>query len=311
MNDEMLQRYIEGRSSQQEKEIVARWLLADEENKRKYLLMRRVYDASLMFDIEEQKTKTKQASHRFIYEALKIAAVFLIVLGLNHFLFTKKQQPQQQPVAMQRIHVPEGQRAEITLADGTEVWLNANTDLSFPTQFSDTERKVELNGEAYFKVIHDESKKFIVQTEQYQVNVLGTEFNVKAYRQDHQFETALLKGSVEIASSLTGEKIRLTPEQRLYTENGRLMQASLANHDKLLWKDGIIAFENESMSAIFDQLQLYYDVRIEVQNRKIPADTFTGKFRTKDGVGQVLMVLRLRHNFLYLKTNDSNTIVIY
>jgi ferric-dicitrate binding protein FerR (iron transport regulator) len=313
MNNETLQRYIDGISSQQEKDIVVRWLDANEENRRDFLILRRINDAVLWSDTEkiDQTFAGKEKGLKPVYELLKIAAVFLILLGGYHLLFSRKPQPQELPVVTQTIYVPEGQRAEIKLVDGTTVWLNAKTTLSFPNHFSGTERRVELNGEAYFNVARDESMKFVVQTEHYQVNVLGTEFNVKAYQQNHQFETALMKGSVEISSGQTGEKIRLTPDHRVYTQNGRLVRAALSNHDSFLWKEGIIAFEKESMKDIFDKLQLYYDVRIEVKNNVIPADPYTGKFRTKDGVEHVLNVLQLRHKFKYTKDNDSNTIVIY
>jgi ferric-dicitrate binding protein FerR (iron transport regulator) len=313
MNNETLQRYIEGKSSQQEKEAVAGWLDADEKNKQDFLVLRRMYDAVIWSDAEQadKNPDRKKRKLKPVYELLKIAAVFLIVLSGHHFLFPEKQQPKELPAVMQTIYVPEGQRAELTLADGTTVWLNAKTRLSFPTYFSGVERRVELNGEAYFDVTRDESMKFIVQTEHYQVNVLGTEFNVKAYQQDHQFETALVKGSVEIFSGQTGEKLRLTPEHRAYIENGQLVQAALPNHDHFLWKEGIIAFEKESVKDIFDKLQLYYDIRIEVKNKEIQTALYTGKFRTKDGIEHVLKVLQLRHKFKYTKNNDTNVIEIY
>jgi ferric-dicitrate binding protein FerR (iron transport regulator) len=313
MNNETLQRYIEGRSSQQEKELVARWLEADEKNRKEFLLLRRMYDAVLWYDTQEadKKPVRKRKGLKQVYEFLRIAAVFLILLGAYHFLFPAKKQLQELPVVMQTIYVPEGQRAEITLTDGTQVWLNAKTTFSFPNLFSGAERKVELDGEAYFNVTKDKSRKFIVQTESYQVNVLGTEFNVKAYQQTHQFEIALITGSVEIASVLTGEKAQLTPEHMAYLQNGKLAQAALVNHDHFLWREGIIAFEKENVKDIFDKLQLYYDVTFEVKNTKILTDDpYTGKFRTKDGVEHVLKVIQLRHKFNYTKDSNTNKIVI-
>jgi ferric-dicitrate binding protein FerR (iron transport regulator) len=319
MNDETLQRYIEGYSSRQEKDEIAGWILADEENRQHYLLLRRLYDAILMSnpDIPDASAEKHQLSgakpvfRRLLYEVVKIAAVFLIFFSVYHFLFRDKPVMRESPVVMQTMYAPEGQRAEIMLADGTKVWLNANTTLTFPSQFSGKERKVELDGEAYFEVTHNGSQKFIVQTEQYQVNVLGTEFNVKAYRQNHRFETSLIRGSVEIASSQTGETLRLVPDQRAYLENGHLTVATLPHHDYFLWKDGIIVFEYKSIREIFDELQLYYDVAIEVKNDKIPDTPFTGKFRTKDGVEHVLKVLQHRHKFNYTKNSELNKIVIY
>jgi ferric-dicitrate binding protein FerR (iron transport regulator) len=311
MENGILQRYIEGKSSQQEKQNVARWLDADEKNMHDFLIFRRIYDATLWSKVEDKKQTGKKKKLRYAYEFLKIAAIFLLLLGGYHFLFPSKQQPQESPVIMQTIYVPEGQRAEIMLVDGTKVWLNAKTSFSFPNCFTGTERRVELNGEAYFDVTRDESRKFIVHAGTYQVNVLGTEFDVKAYRQNNQFETTLVKGSIEIGSDQTNEKIRLTPNTKAYTDNGRLVQAKLANYDHFLWKEGIIAFENESVKDIFEKLQLYYDIRIDVKNKKILNDPYIGKFRTKDGVEHVLKVLQLRYKFRYTKDSDSNTIVIY
>jgi ferric-dicitrate binding protein FerR (iron transport regulator) len=318
MNDETLQCYIEGYSSKQEKEEVAEWILAKEENRQHYLLLRRLYDAILMSDPDipdasdekPQVPKTKTIFRRILYEIGKIAAVFLILLGVYHFLFPDNQLIPKSPV-MITLHTPEGQRTEITLADGTKVWLNANTTLIFPDRFTGSERKVELTGEAYFDVIHNESQKFIIQTEQYHINVLGTEFNIKAYQQNHPFETSLIRGSVEIISSQTGENLQLIPDQRAFIKDGHLAIATLPNHDSFLWKDGILVFEYKSIREIFDELQLYFDVNIEVKNDKIPNTPFTGKFRTKDGIEHILKVLQHRHKFNYTKDNDLNKIVIY
>jgi ferric-dicitrate binding protein FerR (iron transport regulator) len=301
--EKILQRYLEGNVSQEEREEVVRWIAAKEENRQKFLSLRRTYDAILMSDWKIPAKK----SVGLVYDLLKIAAVFLIFFGCYHLLFPEKQDH----FVVQTIRVPQGQRAELTLADGTDVWLNANSVLSFPDGLSGRERKVQLNGEGYFKVAHDASRKFIIQTEQYEVNVLGTEFNVKAYRQDHQFETSLIEGSVEIFSKQTGEKMQLTPNQRVYSENGRLALSILPDYDSFLWKEGIMTFEHESIKDILDKLQLYYDVRIDVQNKEIPAVSFSGKFRTKDGVEHALKVLQLHLPFKYVKDNESNTIVIY
>ena len=95
---------------------------------------------------------------------------------------------------MKAIHVPSGQRAELTLSDGTRVCLNSNTTLTFPDHFDRKERRVTLDGEGYFQVAKNEKKPFIVQAKEYEVRVLGTEFNVMMYKDQDFFETVLLKG---------------------------------------------------------------------------------------------------------------------
>lgn len=313
MEPHKLQRYIEGISSPEERIEVARWLDASEKNMEEFRLLHSIYDATIWIDAEGSAKKRPLRKRGFILfrECLKIAAVFLVAFGLYSWLFPTWQEEEQQLLAMKSMYVPEGQRAEISLTDGTKVWLNAQTSLSFPERFTGDERQVFLDGEAYFDVSPDEERKFIVRTNRYDIAVLGTEFNVKAYGKTDYFETSLIEGSVEITSGITKESLVLTPNTRGYTENGRLQKGSILNYDLFLWREGIIAFENELVKDIFNQLQLYYDVDIEVRNTSILNYPYTGKFRTKDGVEHVIKVLQLRHKFTYTKDNEINKIVIY
>ncbi len=310
MNDALLQLYIEGKASQKEKEEITKWLEADERNMQYFLTLRCIYDVTYWSDVDSDFPK-KEKKYKIFYQILTIAASFLLLLGCYHFMYLSQLKPDEPVISMQTIYVPEGQRAEITLIDGTKVWLNARTSLTFPNQFIGLERKVELDGEAYFEVNRDETKQFIVDMKNYQINVLGTEFNVKAYHQNNRFETALINGSIEVLSNITNEKIFLKPNQKVSVENGQFVKTALPNLDSFLWKEGIIAFENESVKEIFEKLQLYYNIQIDMKNPKIPEEHYTGKFRTKDGIEHVLKVLQLRHQFEYIKDNDSNTIVIY
>ena len=101
---------------------------------------------------------------------------------------------------MYTVSVPAGQRTHLTLPDGTTVWLNARTTLSYPTSFNSNERTVFLQGEAYFEVSKNRHKPFIVQTQQYNIEVLGTKFDVEAYPDSKNFETTLMQGSVKVSS---------------------------------------------------------------------------------------------------------------
>lgn len=310
MNKEILQQYIEGKLDRQQKEEVAEWLDKDEGNMQEYLLLRGIYDATLWSEPGRQSAFGHGKQIRLLREFLKIAAIFIVAFGCSYYLISRPEKSLEPEVNMQTVYVPEGQRAEVMLADGSKVWLNAKTSLSFPDRFEGEERCVTLDGEGYFEVTKDATKHFIVSSGNYRVKVLGTEFNVKAYSQNNYFETALLKGSVEVASNYTNEKIMLTPNTYVYTREGKLIQAALQNTDQFLWKEGIIAFEGESVRNIFSKLELYYDVKIHVQNTRILNFPYTGKFRTKDGVEHALKVLQLRHQFTYTKDNDTNTIVI-
>ena len=190
--EQLLQRYIRGEVSAEERLKVASWLDESPENMREFLALRKLYDISLWQTDTNEKHSVKKrhfSIQKIAVEILKIAAIFLVGFWGSKQLLTQ----QSDKVQMQTIHVPAGQRAEVTLADGTHVWLNSRSTLRFPEQFSANARNVELDGEGYFSVQHNEESPFIVQTPKYAIQVLGTEFNVKAYRNTSLFETALLK----------------------------------------------------------------------------------------------------------------------
>ncbi len=310
MDKETLQQYIEGKLNQQQKDEIARWLDADEANMQQYRLLRYIYDATIWNAPEARVSFVRKKHVKILWGFLKIASIFILALACSYYLLPKNEKITEPEVQMQTVYSPEGQRTEIYLADGTRVWLNARTSLTFPTRFTKGERRVELNGEAFFDVQKDSANHFIVSAKDYRIKVLGTEFNVKAYHQNNIFETALLEGAVEVISPDTRQKVILDPQTYVYEKDGKLIKAPLSNVDQFLWKEGIISFENESVKNIFTKLELYFDTKIEVRNTKILDFPYTGKFRTKDGVEHVLKVLQLRHKFKYIKNNESNTIVI-
>lgn len=178
--DELLMKYIKGETTPEEREKVVRWLDEDPEHMHQYRSLRKLYDISLWSPIEENHQEEKQTrTFKPVWiEFLKVAAVILITfLGTKAFFDGKDD-----PVNMQTVIVPAGQRAELLLADGTKVWLNSRSKLKFPDRFQKDARKVELDGEGYFEVTHQEEAPFTVHTSKYDVKVLGTEFNVKAYK---------------------------------------------------------------------------------------------------------------------------------
>ncbi|MDR1884201.1 MAG: FecR family protein [Prevotella sp.] len=322
MDHDILQRYIEGNSSRQEKEEVARWLDADEKHMQEFLLLRNIHDAALWSNkntfpkvkdeehFNENKNNKKKKKIKAVREFLKIAAVFLLALGCYHLFLSPKLHLSNSNTAFQTVYAPEGQRAEIVLSDGSKVWLNSKSSLTFPNRFAGTDRLVELNGEAYFDVTHDETKKFIVQTETYRIKVHGTEFNVNAYNNSDHFETALINGAVEVVSNSTNKSVMLSPNSRVYAENDNLVLADITSQDQFLWKKGILYFDSQTVMSIIKKLELYYDVNIDVKNEDLLTHYYTGKFWIKDGIEHVLKVLQLRHNFEYTR-DDMNNIIIY
>ena len=311
MRTEQLIKYIEGNSTREEKETIAKWLDSDKKNRDEFILLRKSYDFTL-FNLQEniRDEKTVKEKRTIIYELLKITAVILLSFSL-YYLIDKVKENSEDETVMHTLHVPAGQRAELTLADGTNVWLNAKTKLTFPNRFSKSNREVKLDGEAYFTVRHDPENQFMVNTGSYAIKVLGTEFNVAAYQSNNTFETALLKGSVEISSLQSDEKIKLLPDYMAYLKDGKLIQRRIYDYEHFLWRKGLICFVNERMETIIAKLQLYYDVKIQVENREILKYPYTGKFWTKDGIEHVIKVLKIHADFEYEKDNENNVITIY
>lgn len=315
MDQEVLNRYIAGDATPIEKEEVARWLDADKKNMKEFLAQRKLYDISIWqqepADIAKDKiwTNKKQWTLRTIsIELSKIAAIFIIAFTVTYAFLIDRDSSE--AASMQTIFVPPGQRAELTLTDGTKVWLNAKTTFTFPNKFMDGSREVKLDGEGYFDVTKDTEKPFIVKTEQYDIKVLGTEFNVTAYSGSSIFETSLLKGSVQVSSPMVNDIINLEPNTRTYLENGILKKGIIEHNTYFLWKEGLICFYDEPVDKMIEKLELYYDVKIIVQNKELLKNRYSGKFRTKDGVEHVLKVLQLNNKFTYIKDNDLNLITI-
>lgn len=314
MNQELLNKYIAGDATPEEKEEVARWLDTDKKNMKEFLALRKLYDISIWQQefAPVAKDKLSLGNKRWTlrsasFELAKVAAIFILAFTIVYSFLINEDNDS---AKMQTIFVPPGQRAELTLTDGTKVWLNAKTTFTFPDKFTANNRRVTLDGEGYFDVTKNPEKPFIVNTERYDIKVLGTEFNVTAYSGSSVFETSLLKGAVEVFSPAKETKVSLEPHMRTYEENGILKKDTIEHENYFLWKEGLICFYDEPVDKMIEKLQLYYDVKIDVQNKTLLNNRYSGKFRTKDGVEHVLKVLQLNNKFSYEKDNDRNLITI-
>ena len=315
MNQELLIRYIVGDATLEEKAEMAEWLDSDPSHLREFLAFRKLYDITLWHEKKKEaqitnptKSKTEFHIRKLITEALKIAAVFVVaLLGIRYF---QPSLPKNEPVAMQTIFVPAGQRAELTLTDSTKVWLNAKTTFTFPNHFSADSRNVTLNGEGYFDVKSNKKRPFIVKTEKYNIKVWGTKFNVMAYSGINIFETSLLEGSVELLKPGIDKGAIILPNERIFLNNNQLVKAPISNFNHFLWKEGLISFDNETFPEMVSKLELYFDLKINTKNNKILNNRYTGKFRTKDGVEHILKVLQLSNKFRFTIDDKLNIITI-
>ena len=313
MNPELLQKYIAGNATEAEKQRVTKWIQENPENMREYMAQRKLHDMALWRTepvAEENSRERKHFSLRGVcMEAAKIAAVLAIVLLGTHYWTGKHQVPEDK--TWQSIYVPAGQRAELMLADGTKVWLNSRSTLTFPGSFKGNIRNVKLDGEGYFAVTKNVEQPFIVETNKCNVKVLGTEFNVMAYAADSVWETSLLEGAVEIlVPGSNNSGMRLEPNMMASLKGNRLVKGRIKEVDSFLWREGLLCFNDISVRDMIEKLKLYYGVDIVVNNTRILKNRYTGKFRTKDGVEHVLKVLKLNNKFTYTKNDETNVITI-
>lgn len=185
---------------------------------------------------------------------------------------------------------PRGGQYQIQLPDGTEVWLNAASRITYPTSFNGKERKVTIAGEVYFEVAKNKAKPFIVDVEgKASVEVLGTHFNVNAYTDELGIHTTLLEGSIRMISQQ--QTVLLKPGQQ-----AQLTGASLTvNNDPdleivMAWKNGSFQFNHASVDEVLRQFSRWYDVTI-VYEQKIPAILFSGEIKRDLNLSQALVVL--------------------
>lgn len=194
------------------------------------------------------------------------------------------------------LSTPKGGQYQVTLSDGTKVYLNAMTTLTYPKQFAQGERKVQLSGEAYFEVSHDIQHPFIVATNRQEVKVLGTVFNTQAYPDEQTVTTTLLKGKVQLSAiekgTLSHQSVVLSPgEQGASTASGvRVSQVDAI--EAIAWKNGKFVFDETSIPAMMRQIERWYDVEALYAD-DLSDIAFSGSISRYDDIKDVLRKIEL------------------
>jgi ferric-dicitrate binding protein FerR (iron transport regulator) len=199
----------------------------------------------------------------------------------------------------------------ITLSDGTKVCLNALSELQYPTFFEGKVRKVKLKGEAFFDVTHNDDQPFIVETNRYNIEVLGTTFDVLAYPNTDTFFTSLLKGKVRITNiNIPGNPIILNPNEQAYCLNNKLTIRQIPDPDAFNWREGLLCFKHNSFQTLMHRFEECYDLQIVISKHPVPENEFTGKIRISDGIDHALRVLQKNTQFTYRWDDKMRVIFI-
>lgn len=310
MEKEKLHRFFAGITSLEEGMSIRAWMEASEENKRAFYKERKLFDALMLHNDQaaNDKLSTKQTP-KLLLQWLKVAAIVLLTLAFNSLY--QEYKSSKETIAMNTVSVPAGQRTNVTLPDGTNVWLNARTTLQYPATFNKKQRTVLLKGEAYFDVAKNKEVPFVVRTDRYDIEVLGTQFDVDAYPDRKEFETTLMKGSVKITAQQSPEQtVTLSPEHKACLKDGQLTVTKVDDFNPYRWKEGLICFKDEPFETIMEDFEKYYGIRIIINNKNVLKYSYNGKFRQADGIDYALRVLQRDIHFKYEKDNEEQIIYI-
>jgi len=309
MQQELLHKYFKNETSIEEEKIILDWIEESEDNKNTFRKERMLFDIALFANTSKAKKSNKK---RPVYTILRWgASIAAIIALLFSFNFIYNDYRYNQFAAKQTITVPPGQRVQLTLADGTKVWLNSKSTLTYAANFGRENRDITLDGEAYFEVAKNKEIPFNVNTEMNRVRVVGTHFNVCAYNGTKEFETTLIEGAVDIYTNGEEKPIsRLTKNEFFANYNGQIKKGKLPSYEYLRWKEGLYCFDDTPFSTILNKLEKYYDINIIIKNPQVLNYKCTGKFKEQDGIEHILKVIRKDHPFKYFIDKEQNKIII-
>lgn len=267
-----------------------------------------------------EEAPVRTVKRAWLAPLLKIAAVLVLVTGAWLLYSHNANQDD-----LRTEHNQRGKRSLIKLADGTTVWLNADSELKYPPRFASNSREVYLSGEAYFDVARDASRPFIVHTDRMRIHVLGTSFNIKSYPGDRAYEATLITGEVEVTlAAQPDKKIRLKPSDKLVLPATDSFQVEHA-HDPLIsrptyyppedsaiietaWVDNMLLFRDEDFASLALRMERWYNVTIRFDNKSLEQLRFTGAFK-KETPEEALEALQVIESFNYRHEDDA--LVIY
>ena len=322
-----ISRKIAGESSEEDLHLVDNWLNENKNNKKIYNTLLEMWNSEKLttenqqslFDSVKRKITVYENRPKIRFYAtnlFKIAAVGILLITLNLAFYIFQEKPEPEKVAWQEIVVPRGNRMKITLPDSTSIWLNNETKFRYASNFSSTNRQVELSGEAYFDVHHDSAHPFTVKIGKKQIKVYGTRFSVNAYPEDQFIETSLISGSVvfENDTEINGKtEFKIEPGNSLYynklsnTVENKKIQSSFYEY----WEKGMYSFKDERFETLAIKLKRIFNVEVVFEDEFLKNKTYTGTININDNIFIFMEAIRrtsvqpieyrFNNNMIYVK----------
>jgi ferric-dicitrate binding protein FerR (iron transport regulator) len=254
-----------------------------------------------------EKQKANRRKIKIYTWALRAAAVLLVALLFSNIFFFQRSEQNQLVEQLQTIVTPRGAKTNISLPDGSLVWLNSGSTLSYPTKFSKN-RPVTLVGEAYFEVAKSE-KPFVVTTAYGDVEVKGTSFNVKAYNDDNIFETTLEEGVVAFKVKDAENGVTLKPGEQVGKTNDGFTVKQVETLYFTSWKDGKLLFNREPFPGFIKKLERWYNVKIEYKDSELDELWYTGTIEM-ESISEVMEMISIAAPVTYSFNNKTRVFTI-
>lgn len=350
---DIIVRVLKGEASPLDKQKLTAWFAQDEANLRVFKESESVwnaldiikkgkeYDKGKAFiefseKINSRLKKSKRIGfYKKIDKLIRIAAVFVILIGIWYLFFKSKDETISSNQAIFEIISPRGSKSQVLLPDGTKVWLNSESKIHYSNNYNQLGREIFLEGEGYFEVKKNPDKPFVVTTSDIRIKALGTTFNIKAYPGDKTIETTLIEGKLEVESGISGKATKLAsmePNQKVtYFKEDEIIKEQNKSEvktkdnidlpskivsDKVIsnvkvdpslvtsWKNNILYFDNETFQDLSVKLERRFGVSIHFIDKDLKQLRFTGKF-CDIIIEQVLEALKFASPFYY-EFNDKD-----
>ena len=257
----------------------------------------------------ESVAGSQSVHHGLFVKSMKVAAVALLALMLGsagYFLTSGYYgATEKRSLEQFRFEVNKGQKAQLWLADGTQVWLNSGSRLSYDANYNDSERVVTLEGEAYFDVAKNPNKRFVVKCGSLEVEALGTRFNVKAYDNDSQITTTLAQGKVRVSDGKS-ETTLLPKEVARFDVNSETLEKDVVSDLAVadFWRTDKMVFDGESLESICRVVERMYGVNIVFRDPKLKTVHFTGTI-CNNSLNNVFHIISLTYPINYIISDDT------
>ena len=310
--EELLPGYLSDDLSDEDRALIESWRVQSTENEVFFQESLKAWESMQLlhemeqFDSFEALKKinsriSNQKTSGWLAFVQRAAAILLIPLlaysGYITFRHFSQKNQESEYIVMQTISSRQGMVTRFELSDGTEVWLNSDSELQFPSKFTGNLREVKMKGEAYFKVAKNEDQPFRVHAKDLKIEVLGTSFDVLSYDDEKQVEVVLVEGQVKLAVK-KNYKIKslglMSPNQRvIYSVDDQKVESEKVEVDKYIaWRDGNLIFREDKMEDVVKRLSRWFNVEIVISDPEISSYAYKATFRN-ESLTQVMELLKI------------------